>query len=167
MQHLKCQLVRWEDLYDLKDLWERTISLASEHFGKQQWGVQWKRRGKKPPAKRNYHGQYDSELLFLVQEKKWVRQSLDFKLHLKMNEQSAMTLGYAHFLPLHIDSHSAVAHLKPHNSSLPKAGLTQEIPDFSSHCCFTRSSSVDTQRLASWISVQALRGEMGSQRQGK
>lgn len=44
--------------------------------------------GKKSSPKRNYHGQYDSVLLFLVQEKKWVRHSLDFKLHLKMNEQS-------------------------------------------------------------------------------
>lgn len=78
-----------------------------------------------------------------------------------------MALGYAYFLTLHIDSHSPVAHLKPHNLSLLKAGLNQEIPDFSSHCCFTRSCSADTQRLASWISVQALRGEMGSQRQGK
>lgn len=82
-----------------------------------------------------------------------------------------MTLGYAHFLTLHIDSHSPVAHLKPHNLSLLKAGLNQEIPDFSFHCCFARSCSAaataDTQRLASWISAQALRGEMGSQRQGK
>lgn len=82
-----------------------------------------------------------------------------------------MTLGYAGFLTLHIDSHSPVAHLEPHNSSLLEAGLNPEIPDFFSHYCFTRSCSAaviaDTRRLASWISVQALMGEMGSQRQGK
>lgn len=52
-----------------------------------------------------------------------------------------MALGYAGFLTLHIDSHSPVAHLKPHSSSLLEAGLNPEIPDFSSHYCFTRSCS--------------------------
>lgn len=82
-----------------------------------------------------------------------------------------MSLGYARFLTLHIDSHSPAAHLKPHNSSLLEAGLNPEIPDFSSHYCFTRSCSAaviaDRRRPASWISVQALMGEMGSQRRDK
>lgn len=48
IHHLKCQLVRQEDLHDLKDLGEKTISLASEHLGKQQHqcGGQWRKRGK-------------------------------------------------------------------------------------------------------------------------
>lgn len=82
-----------------------------------------------------------------------------------------MAPGYTWFLTLQIDSHSPVAHLKAHNLSLLEAGLNPEIPDFSSYYCFTRSCSAaviaDARRLASWIVVQALVGEMGSQTQGK
>lgn len=131
------------------------------------WG-QWKRGGKKSPAKRSDHDQYDSVSLFLVQEK------TGSGIHLggKTNKQTepATTLGCAPLLTLPINSPSPAAHLKPHNLSLLEAALNSEVPDSSSRRCFTGSccaAVADRRQLARWISEQGLRGELGSQRQGK